>query len=495
MSAPYCSPPRREGGFTLIEMIVVTLLLSIAMVGLLAVFDASARINKNESEVADAQGAVRYGVYQMTRTIRMAGTGGLFVTQAVLNRADPDMPGMNIGGGGSFDNIAAGSTVADRITGANIPIRPGTDAIEIRGVIFSPLLGFDKRSGCTPCSGVGAGCNPCTSTRDMFVSPVADIPMVGSHVNHDVANRPQFSQIDAYTAGATPGAPMYVFVAMNSDIHAGCIEPILPGSFRQSHIYPQPFYAVGRINAPTDLISSQTIPNVDFDDPVAQEFVPENPADGGLPPDPILKDVHRAGILDDILFFVADDPLDPNRPFLAQAFRRGDSFDVVRIAEDVEDMQIAYGIDTSAPCVGGLPATAREDGVSRTSAPSTANPDPNISTAVNDDEWRPNAPGEAAPAVNDFQCDPAPNYLHTGVMTHCPRLKAVQISLIAKSAGSDPANLGPQSRGIRLMNSPVTLGPPLPDTARYPSFPGGEPRFRRRVQTLRVDLRNYGLPK
>ena len=52
-----------------------------AMVGLLAVFDASARINKNETDVADAQGSVRYGIYQMTRAIRMAGAGGLYVTQ------------------------------------------------------------------------------------------------------------------------------------------------------------------------------------------------------------------------------------------------------------------------------------------------------------------------------------------------------------------------------------------------------------------------------
>ena len=31
------------------------------------------------------QGAVRYGIYQMTSTIRMAGAGGLFVTEAVVN--------------------------------------------------------------------------------------------------------------------------------------------------------------------------------------------------------------------------------------------------------------------------------------------------------------------------------------------------------------------------------------------------------------------------
>ena len=97
---------RSSAGFTLVEMIVVTLLLLIAMVGLLAVFDASARINKNETDVADAQGNVRYGIYQMTRAIRMAGAGGLYVTQAVLNHADRELPGI-APPAASYDNVAA----------------------------------------------------------------------------------------------------------------------------------------------------------------------------------------------------------------------------------------------------------------------------------------------------------------------------------------------------------------------------------------------------
>src|SRR5215831_7172419 len=100
--------PRRSStkssGFTLIEMIVVTLLLSIAMLGLLAVFDASARINKNETDVADAQGNVRYGIYQMTRSIRMAGAGGLYVTQAILNHNDASLGGITPAGA-SYDNV------------------------------------------------------------------------------------------------------------------------------------------------------------------------------------------------------------------------------------------------------------------------------------------------------------------------------------------------------------------------------------------------------
>src|SRR5580765_7203303 len=128
--------PRRSPAtaFTLIEMILDTLLLLIAMIGLLAVFDASARINKNENDVADAQGAVRYGIYQMTRAIRMAGTGGLFVTQAILNAPDPQLGGVTVASGRGYDNVT-GATVADINTGVNIPVRDGTDMIEVRGVI------------------------------------------------------------------------------------------------------------------------------------------------------------------------------------------------------------------------------------------------------------------------------------------------------------------------------------------------------------------------
>ena len=143
---------RGQRGFTLVEMIVVTLLLLIAMLGLLAVFDASARINKSETDVADAQGAVRYGIYQMTSTIRMAGAGGLFVTEAVVNAKPSGATGITVAGGSSSKNVAAGTKITASVTGTNILVRPGTDMLQIRGVIRSPLLAFDHQSGCS------AGC-------------------------------------------------------------------------------------------------------------------------------------------------------------------------------------------------------------------------------------------------------------------------------------------------------------------------------------------------
>src|SRR5262249_42859026 len=138
--------------------IVVAFLLALAMLGILAVFDASARINKSETQVADAQGAVRLGVYQMSSTIRMAGSGGLFVTQAVLNHADPDLAasGITVVNGvdaNSYDNVQVG-TIVTGLDGPH-PVRPNTDMIEVRGVFNSPLVGFDQtaQNGCVACTG------------------------------------------------------------------------------------------------------------------------------------------------------------------------------------------------------------------------------------------------------------------------------------------------------------------------------------------------------
>src|SRR5262245_57475023 len=196
-------------GFTLVEMIVVTLLLMIAMVGLLAVFDASARINKNETDVADAQGAVRYGIYQMTRAIRMAGAGGLYVTQAVLNHADKELDGI-LPHSTSYDNVGANVTVTDT-NNKNWAVRPGTDMIEVRGVLFSPLIAFDGSSGCAPCIG----------TQALIAKPVIGDIKIGQHLNNDPSIRPQFAAIDAYTQSASANNPMLVIVQDGkNELHA-----------------------------------------------------------------------------------------------------------------------------------------------------------------------------------------------------------------------------------------------------------------------------------
>lgn len=445
----------RQAGFTLVEMIVVVFLLALAMVGILAVFDASARINKSEQDVADAQGNVRYGIYQMTRAIRIAGAGGLFVSQAVLNAADADLAGITVNNGGgsctptslancSYDNVENGTAVTS-LAGSDVPVRPGTDMIEVRGVIGSPILGFDN----TKANGCDDQCNGASSL--ITVKAVAGQAGVYPHVNQDAANRPQFAAVDAYTAGAAT-SPMLVIVVSNLSVN--------PQALRL-----QPIYNVGKLSSQTRLVTSGTF-TVDFTDALAKEFNSSAPSLPGTTAQPI-DTLMRGGILDDLVFFI--DNSDPNHPALAQGTRRGNAFDIVTIADDVEDMQIAYGVDTNG-----------DNAIGRLGAPvPVTDPDENVSNQPNQDEWAPNVPGETPYTPNQFY-DPG---------SGAPLLRSVMISLVAKSRDPDPTYHGPVALGMRVMNSPVTTAP-YPDTAKYPGLPG-QPQFRRRVQTLKINLRNY----
>jgi len=453
----------REAGFTLIEMIIVSLLLAVAMLGLLAVFDASARINKNETDVADAQGAVRYGIYQMTRVIRMAGAGGLFVTQAVLNHADKGLLGI-APAGASYDNVA-GVTVTD--TGGTVwTVRPGTDMIEIRGVILSPLIGFDQQTGC----------NGCTGSQTLNALPIVGDLIIGQHVNDDPAQRPQFAAVDAYTVSASAAEPMLVIVEDgNSDLHVACSDPNPNGVTR----YPQAAYNVGVITAGTALVAAgHSFGTVDFGGAIGPRFNTELPSTPGLGDLAVpIQKVRRAGILDDIVFFITTDPtVDPTgvHPFLAQGIRRGDAFQVTRLAEDVEDMQVAYGID------GIVAGTVADNALTvQPPVPPSLNVDPNVSTAVNGDEWVPNVDTEVVPVDSDFQQQKpfVPGHAGTAFAQHCPRLHGVMISLLAKAKDSDPTYKGPAAQGYQIMNSTATA-----------ITPG---TFRRRVQTLKINLRNF----
>jgi prepilin-type N-terminal cleavage/methylation domain-containing protein len=446
-------------GFTLVELLVVVLLLAIAMLGILAVFDASARINKSEQDVADAQGAVRYGIYQMTRAIRMAGSGGLFLTQAVLNRPDPALPGITVGSARGYDNVT-GATVTDLASVAH-PVRENTDMIEVRGVLLSPLLSFD----------LSTGCGTCTGSTNVNTAQVTGQTLIGTHFNDDPTYRPQFAAIDAYTAGVSAAQPMFVIVSGNDDLHGGCSTPFGPQG------YPQPSYNVGRITLPTSLVSSSTFGAVNFADAQAVEFNTEDPADPGTSPVP-LPSIRRGGILDDIVYFI--DNTDPNHPALAQGIRRGQKFDITTIADDVEDMQIAYGVD-NLPNPGTLQPPLKGDGsVTRQAATTVRDSDLNTSTQLDGDEWQPNVAGEAVYATADFQSDSgAPPFVHPGLpaSVHCPRLHGVMVSLVARSKDPDMTYRGPTAFGLVTMNAPA----PAPTTTRY----------RRRVQTLRINLRNF----
>src|SRR5260370_26718336 len=148
----------------------------------------------------------------MTRAVRMAGSGGLYVRQAVLNHNDPQLAGVNVTNSdeaNSYDNVETGTTVTGLAAGETHPVRPGTDMIEVRGVINSPLVGFDETN-----QAAGNGCGICTATQPLKVKSIAGSAILGLHYNDDPGNRPQFAAIDSYTATAAAN-PMFVIVSQN----------------------------------------------------------------------------------------------------------------------------------------------------------------------------------------------------------------------------------------------------------------------------------------
>lgn len=452
---------KAAAGFLLAEAIVATLLFAALLIAGLSLWDSASRLNRSGIDIADAQGGLRYGLRQVGRVLGMAGSGGLFVTQAVLVRPDPALPGIAAPPDGDYDNVVGG-TVTDR-SGRDVPVRPGTDVIEVRGVFFSPLLAFDGETGCRACTGAS----------ELRAGAVTS----EGHVNHDPARRPQFTLVDDHAAGASSRNPLFVIVSEGADVHSGCSDRARARTFPR-----QPPYRVGLLEAPTSLASAGTFGLVDFAGVLARELESEDPRDPAPPAPPPGPTLRRGGVLDDVLFFIDDS--DPLHPVLARGERRGLRFDVVPLVEDVEDLQVAYGVDGLYGDDGRPP-----DGVlDRLIAPTADDPDPHFSSATDGDEWAPNAPGERLFGNGDFQSrqPPPAGFPHGGDPTadaHCPTLSAVLVTLVAKTRDPDPTFRGPGSGGLRVMNS-------TGEAHDYGPTPGA-PRYRRRSQTMRVLLRNY----
>jgi hypothetical protein len=438
----------RRAGLTLVEVLFVVLLSSILFLAALAIWDSAGRLDKNEIDVADAQGNLRFGLGQISRAVRAAGAGGLFVAQAVSLRPDPDLPGVSAPPDDDYNNVVGGSVT--NLAGESVPVRPGTDILEVRGAIFSPLVGLDATSGCGPCNGA----------NELTVHGVTS----GGLVNDDPSRRPRFAAIDSATAAASDRRPVFVLAAGADDVHPECSQGLSGVPIRA----PQPPYRVGLLQSPTALAARGTMGVVDFPDPRARELATEDPGERAASlPDPPLGALRRAAILDDVVFFVDDS--DPDHPTLARALRRGTRFDVVPLAEDVEDLQVAYGVD-------GLyraDAVRPDGGIGRLVPPTPGDAEASASNRIDGDEWVPNVPGERPFTADDLR-----------TAAGCPLLSQVRVALVAKARDPDPTFRGRGASGFRVFDADG-------QARDYSRTNPGSPRYRRRVLAATIALRNF----
>jgi prepilin-type N-terminal cleavage/methylation domain-containing protein len=122
---PVLEPRRGSAGFTLVELLISLAVTAVLILGVLATFDFSARMNRVQMNVADMQQSMRIAQTEMVKLGRMAGRGGLLGTFAVQ----------------LTNNVGSSKYLVDGQ--ASTEILEGTDVVTLRGVFESPLYQVD----------------------------------------------------------------------------------------------------------------------------------------------------------------------------------------------------------------------------------------------------------------------------------------------------------------------------------------------------------------
>jgi prepilin-type N-terminal cleavage/methylation domain-containing protein len=432
---------RRERGFTLIETLVTLTVMLPVMLGLYSLLDSSGRLSKQEANVAQAQQSSRGGIYEVARLLRQARVGQIYYGNAVLP---------------VYDNAPSGKTITD-LAGLRHIVRKGTDAVEARGVILGDK--FSITTGDVSCAGT------CDGTSQMTI--ILRSTSLAGFVNYPAAQKPSL---------AAKTRPFYLVVGDSSS------QPV-PVSGKT---YLVPLYFVGLVNA--DATGSWYTYAVSGG--AATFTFAMNPSDAGAKvfnasaaAAPSLQNPFVCGALDDILFFVDECTAavtGDTHPTLAMATYDPSSgnYDVQSFVDEVEDFQIAYGVD-------GADGSTPDGG---------ADPVAVDVTAANKDEWVGNFAGEVdtslgTPAAAVPRTGTVSAFLDTTVATSDtaptlarPLLRAILISLVVKSRDPELKYSGPGAMGFVLLDS----------TAKSMSDSSitGRP-YRRRVQSLAVSLRNF----
>jgi prepilin-type N-terminal cleavage/methylation domain-containing protein len=433
---------RAQRGTTLIEVLIVLVVVAIAMVALYELVDSSNKITKQQTEVADVQQSARIGVSELSRIIRQSRVGNLYFGNAVLPIAN---------------NSPGGTSLPDNST-TSVPhfIRKGTDVIEVRGVLLGDKYILDE--GDVTCT-VKLNC----ATGSITVT----IPATTSL---NFQNFPAGGTLSL----ATRTLPYY-FVVVNGENQ----QVTVGGS-----PYLVPVYTAGLVTAAGTFnraVTPQTFTiTMDPTNTGAKELNATTP-----PTSTSLTKSISGGPIDVVRFFVdeggtnATGSTADTHPSLAEAIldpaTGGPStgkWNIQTLVEDVEDFQIAYGVD-------GADGTPHDGGVSPAAVDESA---------VNKDEWVGNVANEVETSLPISAADANHSGVDAFIDTSVPpatrpeavpALRSVWISLVVKSTDPDLVYNGPGARGIRILDSAAV------------SFSAATGRpYRRRPLSLAVSLRN-----
>jgi prepilin-type N-terminal cleavage/methylation domain-containing protein len=294
---------RRRRGFSLTEFLVVATLLALVALAALDLLDRRTRIGTGSVDELDH--ALRVASQALARGVRNAGCGGVARPLSVL------------------DDTPAGASFVT--PSGPIAARPGTDQLRVRGVLESSLValdGIDAATG-TPVTGALLGRRPSDARLRVPAWPRGSLEEGG----------PRASALEGRlrAALAVPGAaPMFLVRDELGRSAAARVVALDSGNLTETCLAARP--AEGATAEPCGLEL-----RLDFTDARATDW------SSGTDAVSRLGHVRDGGLLDDETFFVArgDESSGFAHPYLARARGEKGRFQVDRLAEEIEDLQVA----------------------------------------------------------------------------------------------------------------------------------------------------------
>ncbi len=439
---------RGESGFTLIEMLVALFVTVELILAVLLLFDFSNKLTRVQTNVTDMQQSLRVAQYDTVRFIRMLRRGGLPLGPMTAGAADANAAATLNGIGLSVrDNAAAGALIA----GAGSPtVVTGSDVLIIRGAFSNPVYQVDSAS---------LTLDPMSQSGTVTIA--ATVPSGGSGI---VGIPQQLTALVNAVKSKIPEALLLVS-PVNDSLYA--VVELDPNSIKTNIGNPAAGVTVafkwtgGRTAGYNALTPGGTYPptlttisNVS----ILEEYRIYVRSVSNNPPAAAASAADKAAALNSKLsraqvFPNSDDPYGPGTAGDPAANASNASNLSIDVADDVTDLQVALGFDSTLG-----------NGLMRQKILSTVGID---DTGDNNDDWLFNSPADIP--INNI-----------GVW-NAATLYYIRLSTLVRTDRLDPKYTAPAVIGIEdnsYTGSPFNTGKNL--------------MFRRRILQTVVDVRNLG---
>ncbi len=335
-------PARPARGFSLIETLVALFVVSLLLTGIVALFNLSGKIARVQTNLSDMQQSLRIAQYDMIRSIRMAGRGGLprgDLPEGWAVSVRNDIPAT-----GDDARVATGN-------GSSPEAVEGSDILTIRGVFSSPIYQINPAAGTLVLQGT---------------PPTAGFVTV--------------------TDPGPSGIPQDL-TALRNAVTQGIGEALLIRSPLGSEIY-----AVVELNptGPNTNLASNSV-TIDFNITGGTHTADYGAMSAGGAYPPTLQAISSLGILEEHRYYIreefavpGDATTDP-RPRLSRArvfpntstgWSGQNSNLRLDIADNIVDLQVAFGVDldNNGRIVEADPPTSTDDWIFNVEADDEDNP-------------------------------------------------------------------------------------------------------------------------